>query len=695
MSESNLTIPILNGDFEQGEDGWNIAKDRGDCGITREGVPDGKRALRIVTDRARNGAKIEGPMTPCPGPGTVELRGQVRACSGRQLGLWIREYDADGVMLPSSQDNWGELGGDSGQWHKLVRQVVLDERTTHLQLFFLAYPGEGQTIEVYVRDLSFVRLPLRIPPWASQYKLKPDDHDRLTPADVVGPDGLVYPNWRNVGVEGGIPDVPVSLELEAAPETDISGALQDAVNGVGGRGGGAIQIGEGTFYLDHPVSVTHNKVVIRGAGREATRLVFRYSIVNPQAKLPAGWPGPSVFTFRGGHLDERERFLAADGKRGDTVLKLKESDGLNVGDHFVLRAPVTKRWQAITGDRSKGDWGVRTNQYRVRAIDGNVIQIGEPLRIDYPVADGSSIRTVTPIQYCGLESMTIEHACRMRFDTLTSLWAWNCWARDLNVIDAGCSGVHFRAAKRCEVRNCEFTGFDARVHRAHHNWWGYAGFTQSVDCLMENTVWHRFRHGPQVQFGAQGNVIRNSTFEGSDAQWHAGWSTENLFENCIVTHGPHGSYGYGAYATGSDDQTHGPNGPRNVVYQCDFKSPREGVMLCGVNENWLFLHNRFVVEQGAGFTALRGSFDHILRNNTFVLRDGESPMVRLRTPDCVGIELFENRLYGGSGKIVEGATKVAVDENNKALPALKDGVPERPVANPPSIYDWQQKEKSK
>ena len=152
-----------------------------------------------------------------------------------------------------------------------------------------------------------------------------------------------------------------------------------------------------------------------------------------------------------------------------------------------------------------------------------------------------------------------------------------------------------------------------------------------------------FRHAPQVQFGAQGNVIRNSVFEGSDAQWHAGWSTENLFENCVIgPTGPYGSYGNGAYATGSDDLTHGPNGPRNVVYNCDFTCDRHGVLLHGVNENWLLLHNRFTVGKGAGFVAVCGCSDHILRNNRFILQDAGFPMDRLTTPDCAGINLIDN-----------------------------------------------------
>ena len=529
-----------------------------------------------------------------------------------------------------------------------------------------------------------------VPPWESRYKLRPADRRKLTPADVVGPHGIVFPNWKHVGVRGGIPKVRVTLKLAdrgAKPGTDISGLLQDAAAEVGENGGGAILIGRGTFHLDEPVTLRHSKVVIRGSGRDATRLVFRYSIAEPGAALPKGWPPASVFTFQGGALEEQERPLSADGRRGDTVLQLKDIGDLAVGDRFVLRAPCTERWLKLLRTPHKGAWGTRTCQYEIRAVKGNTIDIGEALRIDYPVVDGTTIRRMKPIEFCGLESMTIEHACRMKFDTLTSQWAWNCWARDIKVIDAGCSGVHFRSAKRCEVRDCEFTGFDAKVHKVHRTWWGYAGFTQSTDCLMDNCTFHRFRHGPQVQFGAQGNVIRNSTFAGSDAQWHAGWSTENLFENCVVTHGPYGSYGSGCYSTGSNDGTHGPNGPRNVVYNCSFTCDEDGVFNRGVNENWIFLDNYFVVKNGSGYRAEGGSFDAIIRGNTFVLQSAEWPMLMLSTRDCTGTALIDNKLYGGNGTIYEGEPGLAVDEGNRTY-ALKAKLPARPRPKIPSLYEY-------
>jgi hypothetical protein len=181
-------------------------------------------------------------------------------------------------------------------------------------------------------------------------------------------------------------------------------------------------------------------------------------------------------------------------------------------------------------------------------------------------------------------------------------------------------------------------------------------------------------------------------FEGSDAQWHAGWSTENLFENCrIGPTGPYGSYGFGMYVTGSNDTTHGPNGPRNVVYNCDVESSKEGVYARGATEGWIFLHNRFVVGQGGGIHADGGFFDAIFRNNVFVLKDATKPLLYVRTPDCVGWELAGNAVYGGSGAIVEGAARPAVEKDNRALPLPAEGPPERPKADPPSIFEWQQK----
>jgi len=111
-------------------------------------------------------------------------------------------------------------------------------------------------------------------PWERQYKIKPAEKVRLTPADVVGPDGIVYPNWTKCGVQapwpnagGGIPDVKPAAKIEdfdgkPGDDADDSQALAKACEAAGKNGGGAVLLADGVYYLDQPVTVRYDNVVI-------------------------------------------------------------------------------------------------------------------------------------------------------------------------------------------------------------------------------------------------------------------------------------------------------------------------------------------------------------------------------------------------------------------------------------------------
>jgi hypothetical protein len=249
--------------------------------------------------------------------------------------------------------------------------------------------------------------------------------------------------------------------------------------------------------------------------------------------------------------------------------------------------------------------------------------------------------------------------------------------------------VYGSQAKWCEIRDCVFD--DAWFKGGGGT--AYAGWDNCWDCLMEGIETFKLRHGPLFQWAASGNVIRRSVFHESDAQWHAGWTNENLMEQCVVESATgHGGYGYGMWASPPEDSAHGPNGPRNVVYNCDIRSPKAGLWMGGMNENWLILHNRFRVEKGPGVMAKTASFDHILRGNVFLLKDPQSAMVHLATPDCTGIEILENQLYGGNGQFVTGKATPAVLDGNRTLP-YHDAT--RPQPKVPSIYEWQRQHSPK
>jgi hypothetical protein len=632
-------------------------------------------------------------------------------------------------------------------------------------------------------------------PWERQYKIKPNEKNLLTPADVLGPDGIVYPNWTKCGVQGGIPEIKAVASIEdfgakADDDDDDSEALAKACEAAGKMGGGAVLLGEGTYYLDRPVTVRHDAVVIRGQGPGKTRLLFRYSIpdngvvfYNPPAGSRVGRntrlemhckPRPSegrgklaglmkmtvmvddvvigswsrsehsgntfgftvygrnavgkvpdgrgvlkgiaeytdgekrtgeipiildsafddsrpvadsraAITFAGRGMVGRKLKLAKDGKRGDMTLELESTKGLRAGDCILIDGPATQRWKKLTQNACK--WGMyRQYEVIISDIKNNTITINQPLRIEFPTIDGSYVQKVVPIQRCGIESLCIEQTENLWISSVVFYHGWNCWAKDVTVKKCGRFPVYGSMAKWCEIRNCVFD--DAWFKGGGGT--AYTGWDRCWDCLMENVETFKMRHAPLFQWAASGCVIRKSTFHESDGQWHAGWTNENLIELCVIESvRGHGGYGYGMWASPPQDTAHGPNGPRNVVYNCDVSSPKAGVWMGGMNENWLILYSRFIVDNGPGISASTASFDHIVKGNAFVLKDGKSPMIFLATPDCIGAEIIGNKLYGGNGSFVAGKAEPAIVKDNKAL--LLSDAP-RPIPKAPSIYEWQHKQ---
>lgn len=630
---------------------------------------------------------------------------------------------------------------------------------------------------------AFAGSSTNVPPWEGQYKIKPDHTDRMTPADVLGPDGIVYPNWTKCGVQGGIPRVEAVTsigEFGGRPHDNVddSQALSKACEAAGKKGGGAVLLGQGVYYLDRPVTVRYDNVVIRGEGPGKTHLIFRYAVPDDSVAFyspsPGGKVGPNTriemhakpsglekmiimideavigtwtrglhsgntfnfsvsgrnavgkiadgnrtlngiaeykdgskltgeipvvldsgfrdstpvadsraaITFGGeGTVGARLR-LAADGKRGDTKIRLQSTDGLGVGDCIRIEGPATERWKNLTKNACL--WGsYRMYELVVTGIEGDTVTVNQPLRIEFPVIDGAYVQKLVPIRRCGIEKLSIEQTENLWISTVVFQNAWNCWARNVNVKKCGRFPVYGSMAKWCEIRDCVFD--DAWFKGGGGT--AYTGWDRCWDCLIENVETFKMRHAPLFQWAASGCVIRKSVFHESDGQWHAGWTNENLIEQCVIESvRGHGGYGYGMWASPPEDKAHGPNGPRNVVYNCDVSSQRAGLWMGGMNENWLILHNRFVVDSGPGVLAKTSSFDHIIKDNVFVVRDGKSPMISLNTPDCIGTEVVGNKLVGGNGNIISGKAEPALAEDNIALPL---GSAQRPSPEVPSIYEWQ------
>ena len=518
-------------------------------------------------------------------------------------------------------------------------------------------------------------------PWEPQYKRGG------TQADVVGPDGIMYPNWTKVGVQGGIPNKKPFAAVEqygaaADDDKDDSAALQKACNAAGKAGGGAVVLGKGTYHIDSKILIEHNGVVIRGQGTDKTRLIVRYS-------KKEDTKGDGIILFSGrDRLSEHA--LTRDAKRGSTELALENAGDLPEKTWIRLYAPATKEWRKLMGG-VRTPWDpYRLYMVRVEKVKGEEVTVNQPLRIDFPVRDGSMAYRMKPIEGCGVEDFYITQAQKPpKIQTILFRQAVNCWAQGIRVDKTGRNPVYATSSKWITIRDCEFNG----SRDCGGGGTGYVGFERGWDCLMENVRSTNMRHAPCLEWGSSGCVIRNSTFINSDAQCHSGWCHENLFENIVVVRpSGQGSYGYGFYTTKPTDRSHGPIGPRNVIYNCDFtKVPRNGLVLNGMNENWLVLYNRFE-SRAEGIAYNNVNFDHIIAHNVFVVRNSGKPMMSINVRNPSGIEVRSNNLYGGNGAFVSGNTKGIVVSGNKAHPALKE-LPPRPQPAVPSIYEWQQKQK--
>jgi hypothetical protein len=381
--------------------------------------------------------------------------------------------------------------------------------------------------------------------------------------------------------------------------------------------------------------------------------------------------------------------LAEDAHRGDTSLVVASGHDLKAGDKIQVTAPPTPRWDALVKNGCRHGF-FRENEYEIQSVDGNKVVLSQALRIDFPKIDGSYVRKIQPLVGCGVEGFTIEQPRNVWTNEIVFQNAWHCWARGVRINKAGHQPLLMCSAKFCEIRDCE-------VNDAWFKGGGsaYVGWERAYDCLMENMTSSGIRHGPIVNWTCSGDVIRNSVFHGSDMQWHAGWNQEVLFENCVVeSRVGNGSYGLGGWASPPEDTNHGPEGPRNVVYHCDVSSQRSaGLWFGGMNENWIFAYNRFVVGTGPGIVARTASFDHIIHGNVFYLCKPFPCAIYLATPDCVGWEVTSNKIYGTS-VLVGGNAKLTVDKDNQLLPATGTQIPGVPMPAVPSIFDWEREQKA-
>lgn len=397
----------------------------------------------------------------------------------------------------------------------------------------------------------------------------------------------------------------------------------------------------------------------------------------------------SVISFVGKYYGP-DTLITSSLRRGDRVLTVEDASHYQPGDYVSLWiAPEdAERWNRLVRNICTA-WGIfREFVTVVEKVEGNQLTLLQPVRIDYPLEDKPRLRLFRPIEHCGIMDMSLaqlgEIQQELKMGTVIFSSAAQCRAENLLIHRPGTQGVLATTAKFCQVRNCTFD----TPWRTKKGGLAYAGWERSWDCLTENLKTVKMRHAPILNWTCSGNVIRNSVFEESDAQWHSGWCRDNLFEQCsiVTTTQEFNSYGYAFYSTPNNDSQHGPNGPRNVIYNCQSDSLFPAFYLGGMNQQWMLMYNTATVQDGPAIVSRLGNRDNVIKGNVFRLKT-DFPMIFYEFLDNVGDRVEDNLIIGGSGKLAAGAGTPGSDRNNTFLPATAATPKSRPPA--PSIYLWQ------
>ncbi len=526
---------------------------------------------------------------------------------------------------------------------------------------------------------------------------------RLQPNQTIGPSALIEIQVNPRDLQ--------AVELRSGPSSDptaVSFARRVRADHWGDTFALRISAGTVTSQLGTGVR-TITGVAEYSDGRRIERSITLNIIANgPFENTPQQL---AAINFNGRGHTSNPILLVGDGLRGQRTVRLASGHGFTVGQRLTLVAPASARWRALVGHTPSWDTQAQ-NFYEVAAVSGQDVTLNQPLRHDFLAADGAFVRRIQTISSVGVEDLTLEqvvvpgqpapgpvdpltlwHAIDDVWTSgITTSFAWGAWLRGVTVENPGRNPAYFLLSKHVEVRDCTFNNAIFKGGGGS----GYVGFDRTWDSLMDNVSATDLRHGPNLQWNSSGNVVRNGRFLRSDAQWHAGWTLENLFENNIIdSRGTNGSYGHAFYASGPASSSHGPQGPRNVVYNNDVIGRLDGLHMLGGNENWLILHNRFDVGNGTAngraVYAKEKSFDHIIEGNVFILRRPMSSAVSLGA-DSVGIELVNNAFFGVNAPLVSFAgpgVALARDSGNTQSTTVPSTTPARPAPAVPSIFQWQ------
>ncbi len=382
--------------------------------------------------------------------------------------------------------------------------------------------------------------------------------------------------WKP-GVEGGIPDVPVSVrltskDLPADGQTDAVGKIQQAIDRADTPG--AVLLPVGTFMLRGRLQM-RRAVVLRGAGPDKTHLLFNVPVERRRSAIhvPAErrWGAISIR----GKLSRREIVIADGYVFGSVELTAVSTDELRKGQLVWIYSDNDPELM-YTKSKWRTSWG-RTSMgqvVKITVVTGKTVTIDAPLRLNYKKELKPRMRVITPMTGVGIEDLHIKRLDHAEDSIIALRRCENCWVTNCETEYCMRNHIGVGLSRHVTVQSCY-------IHHAHDYGGGGRGYGVGLadctsDCLVQNNIFHTLRHAMITQTGANGNVYAyNYSFDsagcgsGGKSYWH---STDISI---------HGHYPYATLFEGNIVQQAcvadywGPAGPRMTLFRNRVAAPEK------------------------------------------------------------------------------------------------------------------------
>ncbi|PSJ71460.1 hypothetical protein C7N43_39200 [Sphingobacteriales bacterium UPWRP_1] len=375
-------------------------------------------------------------------------------------------------------------------------------------------------------------------------------------AQVVPPDRRV--NWSVAGLDFTLPNpatVVNVMDYGAAANNiaDDAPAVAAAIAALAGAEG-VVYFPAGNYRLASGIALPSG-VVLRGESAQTSRLLFDQPSSGYYCISISGSVSGSYVAVTTGYTKDSDAVTVAD------------AASFQAGGYAELVQDNNPAW-----DTNPASWAAESKgqMVKIQSIEGNVLHLVYPLRIDYDAGYAPRIRPVALANRAGIECLYIERLA----DTNTGAGynisfnlAANCWVKGVHSNKSVGAHISISASTDVEVTGCylhhAFT-YDGSGTRGY----GVMLNEHSGQCLVADNVFEHLRHAMSVKQGANGNVLAyNYAFDGYRSEF------PNNFAADISLHG---HYAYANLLEGNIcelfwiDDYWGPSGPYNTIFRNRF-----------------------------------------------------------------------------------------------------------------------------